>query len=236
VNETVDAAQVNERTKVHDGGHNTLADLALFRLVEEAGAVFALALLEKCTTGQHNVVAVLVELKNHRLDFLAQVGGQVANATQFDQGGGQEAAQTDVNDQPPLTTSMTWPVTTPSASRSSRHHPTHAHTGRASWRESGDLLCLLFEERELRRIADGDNLAGVNIVLDGEFAGGNNTLGFVADVEENFVPVDFDNGSFDEVTVVEEFESFLDLGQEIIGAADVVDSDLLRTGGRWGVS
>ena len=54
-------------------------------------------------------------------------------------------------------------------------------------------------------------------MLDGEFAGGNNSLGFVTDVKEDFVPVDFDNCSLDEVAVVEEFESFLDFGQEVIG-------------------
>jgi hypothetical protein len=68
-------------------------------------------------------------------------------------------------------------------------------------------------------------------VLDGKFAGGNNTLGLVTNIEEDFVPIDFDNDSGDQVTVVEEFESFLDLGQEIFGAADVVDGDLLRASG-----
>ncbi len=69
-------------------------------------------------------------------------------------------------------------------------------------------------------------------MLDGKFTGGNNTLCLVPDVEQNLVAVDFHNGSFDEVSVVEEFEGFLDLCQEVIGAADVVDCDLLWTGGR----
>jgi hypothetical protein len=71
-------------------------------------------------------------------------------------------------------------------------------------------------------------------VLDGQFARGNDALGFVTDVEQYFVSVDFDNDSLDEVTVVEEFESFLDLSQEIIGAANVVDGNLFRASGRGG--
>ena len=69
-------------------------------------------------------------------------------------------------------------------------------------------------------------------MLDGEFAGGDDALCFVANVEKNLVAVNFHDGTFDQVSVVEEFESFLDLCQEIIGAADVVDCDLLRTDGR----
>jgi hypothetical protein len=71
-------------------------------------------------------------------------------------------------------------------------------------------------------------------VFDRKLARGDNTLGFIANIKQNFVSVDFDNGALNQVTVVEKFECFLDFGQEIIGAADVVDSNLFRTGGRGG--
>jgi hypothetical protein len=70
-------------------------------------------------------------------------------------------------------------------------------------------------------------------VLDGKLARGDNTLGLVTDVKENFVSVDFDDGTFDEVPVIEKFECFLDFSEEVFGTADVVDSDLLQSGSCW---
>ena len=71
-------------------------------------------------------------------------------------------------------------------------------------------------------------------MLDGKLAGGNDTLCFVSDIEQNFVSVDFDNCAFDEVTVVEELQGLFDLGQEVVCAANVVDGYLLRAFGRSG--
>ena len=48
VNETVHPAEIHKRTKVHDGGNNTLADLPLLQVGEERAAGFALALLKQC--------------------------------------------------------------------------------------------------------------------------------------------------------------------------------------------
>ena len=71
-------------------------------------------------------------------------------------------------------------------------------------------------------------------MLDGEFTGRDNPFGFVSDVEKDLVAVNFDNSSFDQVTVVEELQSFLDLGQEVVGGANVVHGNLPRAGGRSG--
>ena len=102
VNESVYAAQVHEGTEVNDGGHDTLADLALLQLVEELGANLRLGLLEEGATRQHYVVAVLVELDDLGFKFLANVGLQVANATHFHEGGRQEATQSDIHDEAAL--------------------------------------------------------------------------------------------------------------------------------------
>src|SRR5690606_830226 len=91
---------------------------------------------------------------------------------------------------------------------------------------------LLLKDESLDGVADGDHLGGVDVVLDGEFARGDDTLGLVTDVEEDLVAVDLDDGAFDEVSVVEELEGLLDRGQEVFSRSDVVDGDLL--GGRGG--
>jgi hypothetical protein len=65
---------------------------------------------------QHDVVAVLVELDDLGLELLPTYGLQVAHAAHLDQRRGQEAAQPMSRMRPPLTTSMTVPVTMPSSS------------------------------------------------------------------------------------------------------------------------
>jgi hypothetical protein len=94
------------------------------------------------------------------------------------------------------------------------------------------FLVLLLENQGLDLIADGDDLIGVDVVLDGELTGGDDTFGLVTDVEENLVPVDLDDGAFDDVAVIEVLDRLVDRGEEVIGGADVVDRNLRCGGGR----
>ncbi|MCU1635962.1 MAG: polyribonucleotide nucleotidyltransferase [Cryobacterium sp.] len=64
-------------------------------------------------------------------------------------------------------------------------------------------------------------------MLDGKFAGGDDALGLVTHIEENLVAVDLHNGAFDEVSVVEEFQSLLDRGKKVFSRANVIDGYLL---------
>jgi hypothetical protein len=102
VHEAVDAAEVDERTEVDDRGHDALADLALLQVGEEVLALLGLRLLEPGAAGQHDVVAVLVELDDLGLELLADVRLEVAHAAHLDQRRGQEAAQADVEDEAAL--------------------------------------------------------------------------------------------------------------------------------------
>ena len=102
VHQAVDAAEVDERAEVDDGGHRALADLALLEGLQEVGADRGLGLLQVGAAGQDHVVAVLVQLDDLRLDLLADVGLQVADAAHLDEGGREEAAQADVDDEAAL--------------------------------------------------------------------------------------------------------------------------------------
>jgi hypothetical protein len=70
-------------------------------------------------------------------------------------------------------------------------------------------------------------------VLDGKFAGGDDALGLVADVEEDLVTVHLDDDTFDDVAVVEVLDGEVDSGEEVFLRADVVDR-YLRRGVRCG--
>lgn len=72
------------------------------QVIQELAAHLGLGLLQPGATGQHHVVAVLVQLDDLGLDLLADVGLQVAHPAHLHQRGGQETAQPDVEDQATL--------------------------------------------------------------------------------------------------------------------------------------
>ena len=102
VHEPVHAAEVDEGAEVDDRGDDALADLARLQVDEELAPLLLLGLLQPGPPGEHDVVAVLVELDDLGLEGLADVGLQLAHAAQLDQRGGQEAAQADVDDEAAL--------------------------------------------------------------------------------------------------------------------------------------
>ena len=102
VDQPVHATQVHEGSEVDDAGHHAGPNLAGAQIVEEFLALILLGLLEPGTAGQHDVVAVLVQLDDLGLDGGVHVGLQVAHPTQFHEGGGQESTKADVDDQATL--------------------------------------------------------------------------------------------------------------------------------------
>ena len=65
------------------------------------------------------------------------------------------------------------------------------------------LLVLLLEHEGLDVVAQRDDLGRVDVVADGELAGGDDPFGLEADVEEDLVAVDLDDRALDDVAVVE---------------------------------
>ncbi len=102
MDEAVDAAQIHEGAEVHDGGNGALETHAALELGEDLGALGLAGLLEHDATGQNDVVAVAVHLDDASLDGGAHVGGEVLHAAKVNEGGGQEAAQADVEDKTAL--------------------------------------------------------------------------------------------------------------------------------------
>ena len=78
------------------------------------------------------------------------------------------------------------------------------------------LLVLLLEDQGLDVLTDRHDLGGVDIVLDGQFAGGDDPLGLVADVEQDLVAVDLDDRALDDVAIVEVLDRLVDGGEEVL--------------------
>src|ERR687897_522412 len=233
VHQAVDAAEVDERTEVDDRGDDALADLALLQRLQEGGTHLGLGLLEPGTAGQDHVVAVLVQLDDLGLDLLADVRLQVANPAHLDQRRGQEAAQPDVEDQAALddlddSAGDDAVVLLDLLDRTPRPFVLGALLGQ----DQTAFLVLLLEDQGLDLVADGDDLVGVDVVLDRQLTRGDDALGLVADVEQDLVPVDLDDDTGDDVAVVEVLDGLVDRGEEGFLRPDVVYRDLGRRGGR----
>src|SRR5690606_3566933 len=92
VQQTVDAAQVDERTVIGDVLDDTLDHSAFAEGLEQLLALFAHAGFKHRATRQHNVVTLAVELDDLEFHGLALVGRGVLDRTQVDQRTGQEGA------------------------------------------------------------------------------------------------------------------------------------------------
>ena len=133
---------------------------------------------------------------------------------------------------PPLTTSMTVPVTMPSSSLIFSIVPqARSYCARFLDRISRPSLSSFWRTRASTWSPTRDDLVGVDVVLDRQLAGGDDALGLVADVEQDLVAVDLDDDAFDDVAVVEVLDRLVDGGEEGLLVADVVDRDLGGGGG-----
>ena len=190
-----------------------------------------------CAAGEDDVVAVLVELDDLRLELAAHVGLQVADAAHLDQRGGEEPAQADVEDEAALDDLDDGAGDDLVGFLLGLDRAPGALVLCALLGEDQPaFLVLLLEDQGFHLVADLDDLVRVDVVLDGELARGDDALGLVADVQQHLVPVDLDDDALDDVAVVEVLDRLVDRREEVFGRADVVDRDLRGGAGRTDLS
>ena len=85
MHEAVHAPQVDKGAECHDRRDHARADLPYVQLVEERCPLFGLLLLEVGPAGEHDVVAVAVQLDDLGLDLLTDEGVEIADPAQLDQ-------------------------------------------------------------------------------------------------------------------------------------------------------
>ena len=199
-----------------------------FRFDEEVAALLLLGLFEPGAAREHDVVAVAVELDDLRLDGLADVGLELAHAAQLDERRGQEAAQSDVDDEAALddldddalddlvAVLQLFDV-----------GPRLLVLGALLREDEAALLVLLLQDQALDALAQRDDLGGVDVVADRELAARDDALGLEADVEQHLVVVDLDDGADHQVAVVELEDAVAHEGGEV-GADQVVFGDDAR--------
>src|SRR5260221_11685943 len=231
VHQAVDPAQVDERAEVHDGRDHALADLALLQRVQEVLPDLRLRLLEPGAAGQDHVIAVLVQLDDLRLDLLAHVRLQVANSPHLDQGRRQEPAQADVQDQAALNDLDDGAGDDAVLFLDLLDRAPGALVLRALLgQDQPAFLVLLLQDQGLDVLAALDDVVRVDVMLDRQLAGRNDAFGLVADVQQDLVSVDLDDGPRDDVAVIEVLDGLIDRGEEGLLGTDVVDRYLWGRG------
>ena len=99
VQQPVDAAQIDEGSKVGDVLHDAAADLAFFELLHELLAVLFPLLFDQGATADDDVTPRFVDLEHFALDDAADEIADVAGTTNVDLAGGQEDIDADVDQQ-----------------------------------------------------------------------------------------------------------------------------------------
>ncbi len=229
------AAKIHEGTEVDDAGDHTGTNLALLQLLEEGGAHLGLGLLQPCPTGQDHVVAVFVELNDLGLDGLANVGLQIANTAHLDQGRWQEAAQPDVEDEATLDDLDDRAGDDAILFLDLLDRPPGTLVLSTLLRQDQAPLFVLFLQDEgFDSVTDRDNLGRIDVVFDGQLTRRDDPFGLVADVEQDLVPVNLDDDTFDDVSVVEILDRGVDRREQFFLRPNIVDGDL--SGGLFGRS
>jgi hypothetical protein len=182
-----------------------------FRLTRKFAALLALGLLEPCPPRQHDVVAVLVELDDLRLECLADVGLQVAHPAQLDERRRKEAAQADVDDEAALHDLDDRAAYDAAGLLDLLDRAPGPLVLRALLRQDeAALFVLLLENERLDLLADRDDLMRVDVVADRELASGDHALGLEADVQQHLVLVDLHDRAGDDVAVLEGDDGLVD--------------------------
>ena len=203
VDEAVDTAEVDEGAEVNDGGNGALETHARLELGQDLGALGLTGLLEHDATGEDDVVAVAVHLDDAGLDAGAHVGGEVLDATEVNEGGRQEAAQADVEDKAALDDLDDLALDGLAGVELLLDGvPGALVLGTLLGEDETALLVLLLENQSLDLVVHGNDVSRVDILADGELAGRNDALGLVADVKQDLVALDLDDGAGDKIALI----------------------------------
>ena len=158
------------------------------------------------------------------------------NATEVDEGGGQEAAQADVEDQAALDDLDDLALDVLAGVELLLDAVPGALVLSALLGEHQTaVLVLLLKDEGLDGIAQRDDVCRVGILADGELADGDDALGLEADVHEDLVVLDLHDGAVDQIPLVEIGDRAVDEAVHLL-LIDVIEGEngrVLNLTQRW---
>src|SRR4051794_35498543 len=229
VDEAVDAVEVHERAEVDDVRDDALDDQARLEAVQDLLALLLALLLEHGPSRQDHVVARPVELYDLALDGLAHVLVEVRDAPDVDERRGQEAADAEVDDEAALDH-----LDDGAGDRRARlvgrldRPPCLLEARTLLGHDEATVLVLLGEDEGVDLLAELHLLVRIHVLADRELVLRDDSLGLVADVDEDLVLVDADDTSADDLALLEGGEGgvvvrddvAVDLQQQAVAAFD----------------
>ena len=176
------------------------------RLMRE-GRIMAIvqipAFFEKNTTRKNDVVAVAVHLDDAGLDAGAHVGGEVLDATEVDEGSGQEATQADVEDQAALDNLDNLALDVLAGVELLLDAvPSTLVLGTLLGQDQTTVLVLLLENEGLDGITECNDVCRVSVLADGQLAGRGDALALEADVHQHLVVLHLNDSAVNEIALI----------------------------------
>ena len=200
VQQAVEAVEVNERTEVGEVLDSALADVARRHLGEELGAAASTLGLDQFAAGEDDVAAVLVDLDDLEVIDVADHDGDVLGRDDVNLRRGQEGLDADVDDESAFDDGFDLAGDGAALLADGLDAvPVLAELGLLVGEDDHALLVLEFLDEDIYLAADLEGL-GVQ-----ELASGDDALGLVADVHEDFLVADFEDDTFDNLTCGEAF-------------------------------
>ncbi len=193
VQEAVDAIEVDEGAEVGDVLDGALADVTGRHFAKNFGALVAPFLFDEFATGENDVLAFLIDLDDFESVTVPDEDVQVARRADVDLRGGQEGFHADVDDQTAFDDGFDFAGDGPAfVTNGENVVPILFELGFFLGKNHHAVLVLEFFDQDINLIA---HLDGLDVL---KFIGGDDTLAFVADVHEDFLGTDFDDGTFDD--------------------------------------
>ena len=199
VEQAVEAVQINERAEISDVLDRALADVAGHHFREQLGALVVAFGLDEFAAGEHDVLALLVDLDDLEFVAVAHELLEILRRGHVNLRRRQERLDADVDNEAALDDGLDF-----------------AHHAAAFVADGEDALPVLLELRLFVREDDGaflvfeflDQHVNFGAELDGfgfqKFIDGDDALALVADVHEDFLGADFDDGALDDFALGDE--------------------------------
>ena len=193
VQQAVDAVEVDERAEIGDVLDRALADVARGHLGEQLLAAFVAFLLDQFAAGQDDVLPLLVDLDDLEIVGVADVLGEVLGRDDVDLRRGQEGFDADVDEQAAFDDGFDLAGDGAAfVADGEDAFPVLLELGLFLGEDDHALLVFEFLDQDVDLVADLD---GFDVV---EFVAGDDAFALVADVHQDFLGADFDDGAFDD--------------------------------------
>ena len=226
VDQPVHATEVDERTELHDARHHALADLARLEVGEELVARFLLGLLQVgAAADSTTLLRFLSSSMILACSDLADVRLRSRTRRSSTSDAGRKPRRPMSMIRPPLTTSITGPSTTPSSSLIFSIVP-HARSYCARFLDSSRRPSLSsFWRTSASTLSPSETIScGSTSLRMRQLTSRDDAFALVADVEQDLVLVDLDDGAVDELAVLDVDHRAVDgIGE---GHAEIVGDDL----------